>query len=200
MRKIISLLGKPCAGKGTRLSKFLEGKEDQYTVISFGDILRKEVAEGTTLGMQAKHYMNAGELVPDYIIINLILEQLRKSPKDKTVILDGFPRTLEQAEAAIECNMGIAQVANLKISDEAAMNRSANRIICKDCGEAYTSNEYKKPKKEGVCDKCGGKLIRRDDDKPEIMKERLKIFNRQTEPAIQRLKKSGIDYMEVEFL
>lgn len=198
MRKIISLLGKPCAGKGTRLSKFLEENGNQYTVVSFGDALRKEVANKTTLGRQAEYYMEAGKLIPDYIIINMVLEQIRKAPEDKSIILDGFPRTLGQAEAAIECEMGIKQVVHLKISDETVLKRSASRIVCQKCGESYTMNSYKKPKKEGVCDKCGGTLIRRNDDSPEVVKERLETYHRETEPVFERLAKSGVDILEVD--
>lgn len=198
MRKIISLLGKPCAGKGTRLRQFLEGKEDQYIYVSFGDVLRKEVEAETVLGKQAKIYMDAGKLIPDYIIVNIALAQIRNAPEDKPIILDGFPRTMEQAEAALECRMGITHVVNLKISDKDAIARSESRIVCKNCGESYTKNAYKKPKKAEVCDKCGGKLVKRNDDKPEIIKERLEIFNRDTAPAIKRMKESGVEYLEVE--
>lgn len=198
MRKIISLLGKPCAGKGTRLRQFLEGKEDQYICVSFGDVLRKEVEKETILGKQAKIYMDAGKLIPDYIIVNIALDQIRKAPEDKPIILDGFPRTLEQAEAALECHMGITHVVHLKISDEEAMARSKVRIVCKNCGESYTKNAFKDPKIEGICDKCGSELVRRNDDKPEIIKERLEIFNRDTAPAIQRMKESGVEYLEIE--
>ena len=198
MRKIISLLGKPCAGKGTRLRKFLEGKEDQYMVVSCGDVLRKEVEKETLLGKQAKHYMDAGKLIPDYIIINLVLDQIRKAPKDMSLILDGFPRTAEQAESALECKMGITHVVNLKISDADAITRSKVRVVCKNCGESYTENAFKKPKKEGVCDRCGGKLVKRSDDKPEIIKERLEVFNRDTAPAIEIIKRSGVEYTEIE--
>ncbi len=198
MRKIISLLGKPCAGKGTRLRQFLEGKEEQYMVVSCGEALREEVENETILGRQAKHYMDAGKLIPDYIIINLVLNQIRKAPEDVSLILDGFPRTLEQAEAALECEMGITHVVNLVVSDAEAISRSESRIICKKCGESYTQKMFKMPKKEGICDKCGGKLVKRSDDKPEIIEERLKIFNIYTAPAIDRMKASGVEYLEIE--
>lgn len=198
MRKIISLLGKPCAGKGTWLRQFLEGKEDQYKVVSCGDVLRQEAEKETILGKQAKHYMDAGKLIPDYIIINLVLDQIRKTPEDMSLILDGFPRTKEQADAALECQMGITHVVNLKVSDDEAMARSAIRVICSKCGETYTTGAFKKPKKEGVCDKCGTKLIKRSDDKPEVMKKRLEVFNRDTVPAIERMKASGVEYLEKE--
>jgi len=197
MRKIISLLGKPCAGKGTLLRRFLEGKEDQYICVSFGDALRKEVEKETILGQQAKIYMEAGKLIPDYIIINIALGQIRKAPENMSLILDGFPRTADQAEAAVEAKMGITHVVNVKISDEEAIARSANRVVCPECGESYTLNEYKKPKKEGIWDRCGVKLVRRSDDKPEIIKERLESFNNYTIPAIKRMKDSGVEYLEV---
>lgn len=198
MRKIISLLGKPCAGKGTRLRQFLEGKEDQYMVVSCGDVLRQEVEKETILGQQAKHYMDEGKLIPDYIIINLVLDQIRKAPEDISLILDGFPRTVEQAEAALECKMGITHVVDLVVSDAEAISRSEGRLVCKCCGEGYTKNAFKMPKKEGICDKCGAELVKRIDDKPEIIKERLRIFNRDTAPAIERMKASGVEYLEID--
>jgi len=191
MKKIISLSGKPGAGKGTRLSKFLERREGEFIVLSVGNMLRKEVSEETELGIQAKAYMDKGKLVPDYLIVNMVLEEVKKT--EKSIILDGFPRTVGQAEAALEGGIKISKVIDIYVSDEEVVRRSENRIVCVECGETYTRDGYKPPKSKGFCDKCGGELHRRSDDRREVVLNRLKTYEIETKPVLEVLRNSGVD-------
>lgn len=195
MRRIISITGKPGAGKGTRLSRFLEGKDD-YTVISVGNMLRKEVENNTKLGMQVKAFMDSGKLVPDYIAVNLVLEKIKGNPQ-RNIILDAFPRTEAQAKDILEFGFTIDRVVNIEISDEEVIRRAKERIVCEKCGEAYTIGEYKKPKKEGVCDRCGGKVIRRSDDNDNVARRRLEVYKKETEPTLEFLKGCGVEFSNV---
>lgn len=195
MRRIISITGKPNAGKGTRLSKFLEGKNN-YTVISVGNMLRKEIENNTKLGMLVKTFMDAGKLVPDYIVVNLVIEKIKENPH-RSIILDAFPRTEIQADDILEFGFNIDRVINIDISDEEVIRRARERIVCEKCGEAYTLSEYKKPKKEWVCDNCGEKLNRRNDDKEDVIKKRLEIYKKETEPTLNFLKRCGVEVIDI---
>jgi len=196
MKKIISLTGKPGAGKGTRLSKFLEGREGEFEVLSVGNMLRREVSEETELGMQAKAYMDTGKLVPDYLIVNMVLEEIKKAKK--SIILDGFPRTVGQAEAALEGGIKITKGIDIYVSDEEVLRRSENRIVCVECGETYTRDDYKLPKSEGFCDKCGGELHRRSDDRRDVVLNRLKTYDTETKPVLEVLRNSGINIVSLD--
>lgn len=197
MNEVITLSGKPGAGKGTRLERFLRGRENKYVVLSAGNILRKEVTEGTQLGIQAKSYMDAGLLVPDELIINMILERIRNVEDGKTIILDAFPRTVKQAKAALESGINITKDIDIFVPDEVVLERARNRIVCVECGETYTLNDYKKPKHKGFCDKCGGELHRRSDDAPEVVKKRLETYRDQTFPVVELLEKMGVDIWHI---
>lgn len=196
MRRIISITGKPGAGKGTRLSRFLEKEKGNYTVIAVGNMLRKEVENNTELGIQAKAYMDAGKLVPDYIVVNLVLDKIKEN-QQKNIILDAFPRTEIQAEDILEFGCNIDRVINIDISDEEVIRRARERIVCEKCGEAYTLGEYKKPKKEEVCDRCGGKVSRRSDDEEDVVKKRLEIYRNETEPVLSFLKRCGVEVRNI---
>ena len=184
----IILLGPPGAGKGTQ-AKVLT-KELDIPHISTGDILRKAIEEKTPLGLKAKKYMDKGYLVPDDLIINLIKERIRREDCKKGFLLDGFPRTIPQAEALGKIS-NIDKVTKLKIANEVAIERLSGRRTCKDCGAMYHVI-YIPPRKEGICDRCGGELIIREDDKEEAVLKRLEVYREETRPLIEYYKKKGL--------
>lgn len=191
MQKVIILFGKPGAGKGTRLGKFLEGKENLFEVLSVGNLLRKALKEQTELGKKAESYMNSGGLVPDEIINALIIDAIRNA--DKPIITDGYPRTVGQAKAMLDAGIFPYNVIELYVDDEVVLERAKARIVCSNCGEPYTTNDFKPPKAHGICDKCGGALVRRKDDAENVVKERLKVYQEQTYPVVEFLYDKGIE-------
>lgn len=176
-------LGPPGSGKGTQAKRLA----DKVSILhlSTGDLLRVAVKEGTELGKKAKAYMEAGELVPDDIIIGLIEEKQKAGDLNKGFILDGFPRTIPQAEALDDMfdrvNAKIDHAVLLDVEDGEIIKRLSGRMYCTDCQAPY-NYPNNMPKKEGVCDKCGGKLIRRPDDEPDVVKNRLEVYKKQTQP------------------
>lgn len=189
------LLGAPGAGKGTQAKIIM----DKYGIpqISTGDMLREAVAKGTELGKKAKEFMTQGKLVPDEIVIGIVRERLAQKDCEKGFILDGFPRTLAQAEALdkmlAEMGKKIDAVINVNVPEEEVVKRIVNRRTCRNCGAIYHLI-YNPPKKPGVCDKCGGELYQRDDDKEETVRERYRVYKKNTEPLIDYYKKKGILY------
>ncbi len=187
------LLGPPGAGKGTQAVRLV--KHYGIPQISTGDILRKAVKEGTELGTLAKKYMDSGELVPDEVVIGIIRERIVEPDCEKGYILDGFPRTIAQAEALdamlAKMDTAIDHVVNIAVRDEEIVKRLTGRRTCSNCGAGYHIL-FDTPKEEGVCDKCGGKLIQRDDDKEETIRARLKVYRQQTEPLIAYYEKKGL--------
>ena len=173
------LLGAPGAGKGTQADILCE-KLDIPT-ISTGNILRAAVKNGTPTGLKAKAFMDAGQLVPDEVIIGIISERLEEPDCAKGYILDGVPRTIAQAEALEKAGIVFDSVVSLEVSDEAICERMSGRRVCESCGASYHVAAVP-PKTEGVCDKCGGKLIQRKDDAPETVKSRLEVYHKETEP------------------
>jgi len=187
------LLGAPGAGKGTQAKKLIE----TYGIpqISTGDILRKAVADGTPLGKEAKSYMDKGELVPDSVVIGLVKERIAQDDCKKGYILDGFPRNTAQAEVLdkVLAEMGapLDTALSVDVGKDVLMKRLTGRRTCKSCQQMY--NVYFSPsKKEGVCDKCGGELFQRNDDKEETIKKRLDVYDAQTAPLMDYYKKKGI--------
>ena len=180
------LLGPPGAGKGTQAQKIVE----RYHIpqISTGDILRASVKESTSWGMRAKGFMDQGQLVPDEIVIGIIEERLKAKDCDPGFILDGFPRTIPQAEALhpILTKVGkkIDHVINIEVDPEELVHRLTGRRTCKNCGGMFHLL-FQPPKKEGICDRCGGPLYQRTDDKEETIRTRLKEYEKQTAPLIQ---------------
>ena len=181
----IIMLGAPGAGKGT-FSAYLEEKY-QIPHISTGDIFRENIKNNTELGAKAKTYMDKGELVPDELVVSLVVDRLAKDDCAKGFILDGFPRTLPQADAltkALEdAESGIDYALNIDRPDEFIINRMAGRRVCPGCGASYHLVNVP-PKKEGVCDVCGAELIQREDDNPETIANRLRVYHEQTQPLI----------------
>jgi adenylate kinase len=184
----IVMLGPPGSGKGTYASRLTSILGIPH--ISTGDLVREEINAGTEIGRKIKAYSERGELVPDEIIINLLIERLKKPDAQKGFILDGFPRTIRQAEALKEISK-VDLVINLNVPDEIIIQRLSNRLICKRCGAIYNKLTLK-PKVDGKCDLCGGELYQRDDDKPEVIRERLNVYRRSTEPLIEYYRREGI--------
>ena len=175
----ILLMGPPGAGKGTQAAMLVE----KFTIphISTGDMFRAAVSEGTELGKQAKACMDAGQLVPDSITIGIVKERLAKPDCQNGFILDGFPRTIPQAQALEDAGIEIDKVVDIEVPDEKITKRMSGRRVCAKCANSYHL-EYKKPQVEGVCDACGGELIQRKDDAPETVQARLVEYHEMTEP------------------
>ena len=196
----ILLMGPPGAGKGTQAEKLID--EFKIPHISTGDMFRAAVSAGTELGKEAKKYMDAGGLVPDVVTIGIVREGLAKPECANGFILDGFPRTEEQAVAldGILKDLGIklTGVVNISVPDSELVARVVGRRICKACGATYHVS-FNPSKVEDVCDKCGGNLYQRNDDKEETVVNRLHAYHEQTEPLIEYYKKQGL-YKEIDGL
>lgn len=184
----IILLGAPGSGKGTQ-AEFIE-KYLSVRSISTGNIIRSELKSGTKLGLEAKSYIEKGLLLPDEIVINMVKETVTKPEYKNGFILDGFPRTIAQAEALGRLNVNIDKVIDIEVDDKSIINRLSGRRVCENCGASYHL-ENKKPEKPGTCDKCHSTLIQRKDDQVETIKERLKIYHEQTEPLKEYYKREG---------
>ena len=173
------LLGAPGAGKGTQAEKICE--KLNIPAISTGNILRAAVKDGTEMGLKAKSYMDAGQLVPDEVVIGIIKDRLVEDDCKNGFILDGFPRTIPQAQALEDMGVEIDAVVDIEVPDEKITARMSGRRVCSKCANSYHM-EYKKPKVEGVCDACGGELVQRKDDAPETVQARLVEYHEMTEP------------------
>ena len=188
----IILFGPPGAGKGTQAKKLVDF--NGIPQISTGDILRANVREGTELGLAAKAYMDKGELVPDQVLIGIIKNRLKEQDCCKGFILDGYPRTVPQADALAvilkEIGKPINVVLNLEVPDEVLVDRISKRLMCK-CGASYhtVSNP---PKKDNICDLCGCEVFQRSDDREEAVQNRLKVYKKQTQPLIDYYAKQGL--------
>ena len=188
----VVLLGPPGAGKGTQ-AKLLE-QEFGAVQISTGDILRKAVAEQTPLGKQAEGYIKRGALVPDDVIINLIAERLQQTDCSKGFLLDGFPRTIPQAESLDAIlkglDLSLNSVLSVQVPREAIIERLAGRRTCRSCG-ALSHVVFDPPKKAGVCDRCGGELFQREDDREDTIANRLNVYDAQTAPLVDYYRRQG---------
>ena len=173
------LLGAPGAGKGTQAQVICE--RFSIPAVSTGNCLREAVAAGTEMGKAAKGYMDRGELVPDEVVIGIIRERLQDEDCKNGFILDGFPRTVPQAEALEAMGVLIDRVLEIFVPDETIAGRMSGRRVCPGCGASYHT-EYKPSKEQGVCDLCGKQLVTRKDDQPETVLERLRVYHEQTEP------------------
>ena len=184
MKAKVVLLGPPGCGKGTQAEKM--GDDLGYVKLSTGDMLREAVRNQTELGLKAKTYMDAGGLVPNDLIIGLMKEKIEGLDK---IILDGFPRTVEQADALAE-QVDIDIAINIDVPDEELVSRLTQRRSCPECNAVYHLTN-KPPAKEGICDKCGAGLYQRDDDKEETVKNRLEVYRKNTFPLIEYYEKRG---------
>ena len=173
------LLGAPGAGKGTQAAVISERLN--IPQISTGNIIREALRSGTEMGLKAKSFMDAGKLVPDEVVIGIIKDRLQADDCKEGFILDGFPRTIPQAEALDEMGVVINKVIDIEVPDEVIINRLSGRRVCEKCGRPYHT-ESLKPKVDGICDDCTGALIQRKDDQIDTIKNRLEIYHSETEP------------------
>ncbi len=187
------MLGAPGAGKGTQAAKLAEAYQIPH--ISTGDIFRANIKGGTELGKKAKSYMDQGKLVPDELVCDLVADRIKQDDCTKGFILDGFPRTVPQAEALDktlnEMNLVLDAAVDVDVPDDHIVRRMGGRRACLKCGATYHI-VYNKPSKEGVCDACGSDLVQRDDDKPETVQTRLQVYHDQTQPLIDYYSKAGV--------
>ncbi|MBQ5970540.1 MAG: adenylate kinase [Clostridia bacterium] len=182
------LLGAPGAGKGTQAEVIC--KHLSIPAISTGNIIRAALKAQTEMGLKAKEFIESGKLVPDDVVIGIIEERLREDDCNNGFILDGFPRTVPQAQALDQMGFEIDRVIDIEVSDEKIVQRMSGRRVCPGCGASYHL-DYKPPKQAGICNVCGEALIRRRDDAPETVLERLKVYHSQTEPLIDYYRAKG---------
>ena len=189
----IIMLGAPGAGKGTQAKKIAAKYEIPH--ISTGDIFRANIKNGTELGKKAKTYMDQGLLVPDELVVDLVVDRVNQDDCKNGYVLDGFPRTIPQAEALTEALAKMGQkmdyAIDVNVPDENIVRRMGGRRACVGCGATYHV-EYAPTKKEGICDVCGAELVLRDDDKPETVQKRLNVYHEQTQPLIDYYTEAGI--------
>lgn len=182
------LLGAPGAGKGTQAEVICSHLN--IPAISTGNIIREALKSGTEMGVRAKSFVDAGKLVPDEVVIGIIQERLAQDDCKNGFVLDGFPRTIPQAEALDRMGVQIDKVIDIEVPDDKIVLRMSGRRVCESCGASYHLL-YKKPEVEGICSKCGGTLVQRKDDHPDTVKERLNVYHEQTEPLKDYYSKQG---------
>ena len=185
----IILLGAPGAGKGTQAEKISEALN--IPQISTGNIIREALKSGSEIGLKAKEFIESGKLVPDAVVIDIIKDRIAKDDCANGFILDGFPRTIAQAEALDNMGISIDRVLDINVADDVIASRLSGRRVCEACGSSYHILS-KKPTVEGVCDKCGGTMIQRKDDHPDTVADRLKVYHEQTEPLKEYYQKKGL--------
>lgn len=185
----VIFLGAPGAGKGTQAEKISQILG--IPTISTGNIIRAAIKDGTDMGLKAREFTESGKLVPDDVVIGIIKERLSEPDCASGFILDGFPRTIPQAEALDRMGIRIDKVVDIDVDDSVISERMAGRRVCKTCGSSYHII-FKKPETEGICDNCGGELVIRDDDRPETVSERLRIYHDATEPLKEYYQAKGI--------
>ena len=184
----IIMLGAPGAGKGTQAAVLCE--HFGIPTISTGNMIREALKNGTEMGLKAKAFMDEGKLVPDEVVIGIVKERLSEDDCKKGFILDGFPRTIPQAEALDEMGIDIQYVINIDIADERIVNRMSGRRVCEGCGRPFHLVNLK-PQKDGICDDCGGTLVQRKDDHPDTVLARLAVYHKETEPLVAYYEKQG---------
>lgn len=182
------LLGAPGAGKGTQAEIICEHLH--IPAISTGNMLREAISNGTETGLKAKSFMDSGKLVPDEVVIEILKDRISKDDCKNGFILDGFPRTVPQAEALDTMGVRIDKVIDIEVADEKIMQRLSGRRVCEKCGASYHV-DYKPSSKEDACDKCDGRTVQRKDDHPDTIRERLRVYHEQTEPLKGYYEKTG---------
>ncbi len=196
---VVILLGPPGVGKGTQGVLLSENLDWEH--LSTGDLLRAHRQQGTALGDEAKKYMDAGELVPDQIIVGMVGERLKRLPPESGILFDGFPRTAAQAEALDEVlgevGRRVDRVVVLEAPDEVLIKRISGRRSCSECGAVYNVH-FDPPEAEGECDRCDGELAHREDDRPETVQKRLEVYREETEPLIEHYEESPAPVQRVD--
>jgi adenylate kinase len=188
---VVILLGPPGSGKGTQAK--LLAKDFEIPQISTGDLFREHIAVSSPIGQKAKGYIQAGQLVPDEVVLEMLFDRIVRPDCKKGYLLDGFPRNVSQAdklEKKIDQAIPLI-VLCLNVPDDVIVKRAEGRLLCQQCGSIY-NRDASPPKKEGICDKCGGQVYRRPDDAPEVVRERLRVYHQQTAPLIDYYKKKGL--------
>ena len=191
MAVIIILLGAPGAGKGTQALRLCAARSMPH--VSTGDLFRANLAKATPIGLKAKEYMDAGKLVPDEVVVDMLVERVAAPDCRDGYLLDGFPRTLDQAKA-LEPRLfpdDSLRVVKIEVSDETIVKRASGRLLCRSCGNIQHL-QFSPPKTEGVCDVDGGELYQRKDDAPEVVRERLRVYHDQTEPLVRYYTEKGL--------
>lgn len=190
MQNVVILLGAPGAGKGTQATRL--SRELGLPHVATGDLFREHTKKGTPLGKRAAEFMEAGKLVSDELVLDMLFERVSRPDCAQGYLLDGFPRTLPQAQALDE-RLGEVdlRVIDLEVADETIVERASGRLLCRSCGAIYHTVS-KPPKAEGVCDECGGELYQRKDDAPAIVRERLEVYHRQTRPLVEYYANKGV--------
>lgn len=188
------ILGAPGAGKGTYASKLA----DHFGIpsIATGNMFRSEVKNGSPLGKKVAEYLESGRLVPDEVVNEVLKSRLQRSDSVGGFILDGYPRTVEQAKA-LEHIAKIDAIINMDVPERVIVERLSNRRICRNCGAIYNAKYSPKPKVEGKCDKCGGELYQREDDKADVIKNRLRVYENQTQPLIEHYEKKKTKFVTI---
>ena len=190
MQSVLILLGAPGAGKGTQAMRLSEDLSLPH--VATGDLFRMHLKNGTEFGTTAKGYMEAGKLVPDEVVLDMLFDRVEQPDCGDGYLLDGFPRTLPQAEALDGRLADVkTMVLNLEVADETIVGRAAGRLLCKSCTSIY-HKENSPPSKEGVCDNCGGELYQRKDDAADVVRERLKVYHTQTRPLVDFYAAKGV--------
>lgn len=188
------IFGAPGAGKGTYSTRLQDALK--IIAVSTGDLFRAAVKQESELGKSVKSYLDSGKLVPDEVVLDVLKDRLAKDDAAKGFILDGYPRTLKQV-GDLEGVTEVDAVINLVVPEWVIVERLSSRRVCKKCGTIYNVR-YLKPKVEGVCDKCGGELMQRDDDKPDVIKDRLKVYEDNTKPLLELFKDKGTKIVDIE--
>ena len=186
--QVIILLVAPGAGKGTQAARLAAARSLPH--VSTGDLFRANIKEETELGKRVKSYLDGGRLVPDEVVLDMLFDRVAQPDCARGYILDGFPRTEAQAEALAARLEEEPSVVNIAVDDETIVRRAAGRLICRKFGHVQHA-EFSPPAKEGICDECGSELYQRDDDKPEVVRERLKVYHEQTAPLIDFYERRG---------
>lgn len=189
------ILGANGVGKGTLTDGALKGRENQFNILATGNTIRSEVNQQTPLGKKAQTFMEAGLLVPDELIIDMVINAIKAS--EKPVILDGFPRNVTQADALLRAGIIPQKVIFVHLDDETIVERLSKRVICQNCGKTHSTEGPQRPRVDGICDKCGGSLHRRKDDQPDIVLTRLEGFKRDTAPVETFLSNAGVPIFTV---